>query len=395
MGRQFLENIWPVLIIARFLGMFPCQRIWNDDGTTELKPINWKVQWSLYSFYYLVLIGSGCLVFGVTLFKSEETSADIMACMKRTNGDDVVDMISSAIMMLSMSVGLVFVHYVTFKMKHSLCDLSRQFKNTSSKISTSKPFWIVFGLQILTFLLSSCLQGIMIEECSELTMPTILAYAMYCFIAFTISAYPLIIVFILHLEIASGLAYKVDQLNMHMSVERKFTNTLLNSTHNFIKVLEKSKRCLSNCLFFVMIALSFEVLAMLYLLPASIINYANAELDHPLLILVLEGTLFMYAFYYITLMWFFNIRSQKVADMVHQLKYDLRDVYVPSENLMVIYEDQEVTAYFMKDRIVDKLNEFKGFDGKGYFVLGKSFLTNFLAFCGTYFVILLQFKLSE
>ena len=134
---------------------------------------------------------------------------------------------------------------------------------------------------------------------------------------------------------------------------------------------------------------------MLYLLPASIINYANAELDHPLLILVLEGTLFMFALYYITLMWFFNARSQKVADMVHQLKEDLQDVYVPSENLMVIYEGQEVTASFMKNRIVDKLNEFKGFDGKGYFVLGKSFLTNFLAFCGTYFVILLQFKLSE
>ena len=42
----------------------------------------------------------------------------------------------------------------------------------------------------------------------------------------------------------------------------------------------------------------------------------------------------------------------------------------------------------MKDRIIDKLNNFDGFDGKGYFVLGKSF-------CATYFVILLQFKLSE
>ena len=59
-----------------------------------------------------------------------------------------------------------------------------------------------------------------------------------------------------------------------------------------------------------------------------------------------------FALYYITLMWFFNARSQKVADMVHQLKEDLQDVYVPSENLMVIYEGQEVTASFMKNRIV-------------------------------------------
>ena len=49
----------------------------------------------------------------------------------------------------------------------------------------------------------------------------------------------------------------------------------------------------------------------------------------------------------------------------------------------------------MKDRIMDKMNYFNGFDGKGYFVLGKSFLTNLLTLLATYFVILLQFKMSE
>ena len=84
-----------------------------------------------------------------------------------------------------------------------------------------------------------------------------------------------------------------------------------------------------------------------------------------------------------------------VSDMVHQLKEDLSDIYLPNQDFKITYEGQAVTASFMKNRIIDKLNNFKGFDGKGYFILGKSFLKGFIAFCATYFVILLQFKLSE
>ena len=103
----------------------------------------------------------------------------------------------------------------------------------------------------------------------------------------------------------------------------------------------------------------------------------------------------LYVICFCTLMWVFNIAAQRITYLVHRLKSDLQDIYVPEQSFMVMYEDQIVPASFMKDRIIDKLNNFDGFDGKGYFVLGKSFLKNFLAFCATYFVILLQFKLSE
>ena len=77
------------------------------------------------------------------------------------------------------------------------------------------------------------------------------------------------------------------------------------------------------------------------------------------------------------------------------MKENLQDLYIPDQSFMVTYKGQTVPVSFMKERLIDKMNNFAGFDGKGYFVLGKSFLKNFLAFCATYFVILLQFKLSE
>ena len=81
--------------------------------------------------------------------------------------------------------------------------------------------------------------------------------------------------------------------------------------------------------------------------------------------------------------------------MVRVMKENFQDMYIANYDLMVTYEGQKVTALFMKERIIEKFNNFVGFDGKGYFILGKAFLKNFLAFCATYFVILLQFKLSE
>ena len=63
--------------------------------------------------------------------------------------------------------------------------------------------------------------------------------------------------------------------------------------------------------------------------------------------------------------------------------------------LLILINDSLVFMLLFSKLKVNKLNNFDGFDGKGYFVLGKSFLKNFLAFCATYFVILLQFKLSE
>ena len=57
------------------------------------------------------------------------------------------------------------------------------------------------------------------------------------------------------------------------------------------------------------------------------------------------------------------------------------------------YQNQKVIIRIKRRDIEEKLKNFQGFDGKGYFILGKSFLKNLLAFCATYFIILIQFKL--
>ena len=200
---------------------------------------------------------------------------------------------------------------------------------------------------------------------------------------------PLLVFFSISLECFSGLTNEVTEVKIILE-ERQTNYSLLSRILKVITMFEKVGSHLSFNIWWFMGYLSIEILIFLYLVPANFINYSRSS--EPISLL-LSAAMFSNAIYFCSLMWFINIRAQRVTDMLHQLKSNLQDIYV--SEIMVTYEYQKVPASFMKDRILDKMNNFDGFDGKGYFVLGKSFLLSFFSFCLTYFVILLQFKLSE
>ena len=58
------------------------------------------------------------------------------------------------------------------------------------------------------------------------------------------------------------------------------------------------------------------------------------------------------------------------------------------------WEGKFESASFVKAIIVEDLEEFQGFDGNGYFTLGKSFFSSIIANFLTYLIILIQTKLT-
>ena len=52
------------------------------------------------------------------------------------------------------------------------------------------------------------------------------------------------------------------------------------------------------------------------------------------------------------------------------------------------------STMFVKDIVVENLQEFQGFEGEGYFHLGKSFLSSIVTNFLTYLIILIQLKLT-
>ena len=392
MVKQFLDTLWPLFGFARLLGMFPCKRISNEDGNIVLKPINGKLQWLIYCCTEALIIFSALSATSWHFFKSQRSFEEVQKCQYNLwGGESIVDLLTFLAVLALISLGSIMVQYGTFKMRHGLCDLSFQLDRNLKEDPLLLTFLTVSGLFVPPVICNSLLTGWLMVECLNLNWIDVVPTLILSFLQIMNGYVPLIVFFALTLECFSCLAYEIQQVRQHVE-DRKLNITILDRVANVMKKLEDVRLLLSNNLFWIMVIGSIEILVMLYLVPAYFINYSKSKESVALLG---AGSMLLYVICFCTLMWVFNIAAQRITYLVHRLKSDLQDIYVPEQSFMVMYEDQIVPASFMNDRIIDKLNNFDGFDGKGYFVLGKSFLKNFLAFCATYFVILLQFKLSE
>ena len=106
MVRQFLETVWPIFVLARLFGMFPCKRIRNEDGSTQLKPINGKVQLTLYSVFWVSYTVTYSFLAFSMYNKTENTMEEIALRIEETNGNNsIVDMLSTMISGLFVIIG--------------------------------------------------------------------------------------------------------------------------------------------------------------------------------------------------------------------------------------------------------------------------------------------------
>ena len=194
-----------------------------------------------------------------------------------------------------------------------------------------------------------------------------------------------------------GLVLEIDLMVIQQSEKCKGQITdstdperYLNSVIDLVDYLERSRNMLSPNHFYVTSFLAIAIMMLLFIVISQIVLYFG-KINTMFALVLLENGLFlvMLSVY----LWYINIWSQKVTDEIHDLNDQLKKVFIQDGEME--FEKQNVSMPFVKNYVQDKLDEFQGFDGKGYFVLGKSFLKNLLTFIATYFVILLQFRLSQ
>ena len=75
---------------------------------------------------------------------------------------------------------------------------------------------------------------------------------------------------------------------------------------------------------------------------------------------------------------FINFQSHKVVTNLQKLKYQILELNIDGQDL-----------------IIAKLNDFHGFDGCGFFTIGKPLLTSIVASFTTFIIVLIQFKMAE
>ena len=151
MGQHFLETLWPVFGFARILGMFPCKRKWNEDGTMELKPINWKVQWLVYGCTML-LVWTSTIGANIWLYLNTEKSIEeVQQCHKNMGAaDSIIDLLTLFVIFLLGGLLASLIQYGNSKMRDTLCDLSFQLDFTSDHDSPKVAFFAVCVLFVLT-----------------------------------------------------------------------------------------------------------------------------------------------------------------------------------------------------------------------------------------------------
>ena len=396
MERHIFELLWPLFGFCQYLGLFPCKRIIDPiSGLIQLQPIHWVRQLVFY-----LLIGIPLGVFGnMTIFiptlLEGKSGEEVYKCMQRANPatESLLDWLAVMAFTTFISVLFFLSTWGNFETKKGLCELSffRRSKSADKKI------WRSFMAQSVMIFLYPVSNPIMnfelLKACSPSTSVAvrILLILPNYFTVLTLLL-PLLIFVAISLEVLIGLIDFCEKLKQ--KIRNDDSATLLLEFNDLMDYLEQSKKVLSPNYFYITTMLSVEVLLFSFIFLFHVVNKWNDMTTMMLMLLVSNG---FYLLMICSLLWFLNIWPERATNKTYELKRHLKNLYVSDELSIkkMEFEGQLVPPSFLKSRIEQELDEFRGFDGKGYFILGKSLLKNLLAFCVTYLVILIQFRLTE
>ena len=139
----------------------------------------------------------------------------------------------------------------------------------------------------------------------------------------------------------------------------------------------------------------FVVILMFSILLAySMVSFFLSQQDFTLgIVLVMIG----YGFYGIFLMFCAHAYcafSQLIKDHITDIKKLSLEMDIPKESTILI-DGKKLNSRHAQKIIVSGFDEFEGFTGNGYFILGKPLLSSIVANLITYLIILIQFKITE
>ena len=98
------------------------------------------------------------------------------------------------------------------------------------------------------------------------------------------------------------------------------------------------------------------------------------------------------AIQHLLFIFYMNVASQEMVENVQELKRTIKKIKL--DELKIPWNGKFESTSFVKNIILDDLAEFQGFDGNGYFTLGKAFYSSIFANFLTYLIILIQTKLT-
>ena len=168
-------------------------------------------------------------------------------------------------------------------------------------------------------------------------------------------------------------------------------HNLLQNARELWKSLKTMSKALSKCTFYAMIIWLINLILIVYrILSYFMTSGGIGGITDQDLVFAVAYT-FM-AVQHLLFIFYMNIVSQEMVENVQSLKRTIKGINM--DEMKIPWEGKFESTSFVKAIIVEDLEEFQGFDGNGYFTLGKSFYSSIIANFLTYLIILIQTKLT-
>ncbi len=384
---------WPLLKMLSFIGFFPCQKVTNpESGEVRLSPRN---ACSVATRQVLAtLLSYGAAWFCCTYAKANglDFYGFFQKLTLKQSTTDTLSTVGSII--LSTILHMVMSKHI-WSMRDSLCEIQENFinykKSKEFKESKTTSLQVFFSILVIGAFLNmlSMIATVLLHftqtklEQGQVWYLALLCFGVACPIALNFTS--LFAFFLMYINVNHGLIFWIQHLKRmpHLNQTEDYLR--------FLKSLDLAKQAFSPGLFpWCFISLLIIILSAFKAVSLSM-EFTNMKAELFGLFLGLIVIILIYTF----IIFSTNVISQALTDQTQGLAKVLK-IQVPCSGSPLLQIDGNyVQREKANDFVIEELKAFQGYDGNGFFTLGKSLLTAIIANVATYLIILIQFKMSE
>ena len=384
LSKMFLlKRFWIMFYIANVVGIFPCKRK-TIEGQDYLRPKNKILQFAKYLVFVTGFFVAPSIVMKL-IYKI--TMSDLMSIGANTQTNQIV-IISYWTVFALTHISSVFSLY---KINHDLCQLQDFIADNIPKLPSEQfPYtlgailWVPAGFLTALFFPIGFAQSLA-DSHNLNNLDFFIVYTMLYLMIFVLVLPNAILIFIL-IEICKLVHRWVQNLReFHDEVGVPHQFQFLGRIETFCGQWKNIKTFLSFPIFqlfslSIIMAIIVSYRSFDFLITS---DFSSANLTIQALGFFILSTVTTYSFIFV------NLYSQKIGDQVRDLKENIQDQCILSLDL-----EKSEELIVMKNLILCHLTRWENFDGYGFFVLGKPFLTGILANFITYIIVLIQFQLT-
>ena len=368
----------------------------TDGEQSKLIPISWKLQFLLY-FFSTIITGGLSWALQIFIVASNEVQQYLeYFSMLRGSNNMVLDI---GTMLYAFTVSTVYLQHMILQykirqMKDQICELhsilNQNLGTCMKKYSKRSP--ILYFLVITNAIAFAVGFNLNLDSFLDINLTlliiAIITFIFYCFALVS----PILVFYYIYGEISRGLEEWILSITNELKVTQKFKNSQFNACRKLLIALKRSASALSFNIFVTLSVSLILLTTVTYMTIDYFLSHADFTSIGVILVFIGYVSLVM-KFAYIV--WIFNHDSEHLCDQVKLLKNTLDEVYIEDHEFVFGEGGQLRDARFARNLMVNQFQDFRGFDGLGYFTLGKPLLTSITANILTYLIVLIQFKISE